>query len=151
MKAMISVRALAVLGAVLAIGSLGCGGSDDDDGEPACGTAEAPLLFEVTDQFPARGSSVANHDIVHRFTIVGNVGVTQLEAVFTPRHTAGGRSAEPQWSLTPDAGKISYMATPFRWAIAPAHVEIGFSGAFKSAKGCIYGFPVPVFSYDVTQ
>jgi hypothetical protein len=127
---------------------LGCGDDDSNDNLPNCGTIQNPDLLELADVEPAAGSSVPNQNIVHRFTIVGSVGVEQPALGFSPVHTAGEPAPAFAWSRL--AGSLQYTSNGVTWANAPATVEIESAAKYQAPDGCVYAFPTPMFAYEIT-
>ena len=135
-------------GIVLAFVLAGCGSDDPPPDLPKCGTLENPDRLELTNVQPAPGSSVPNQNIVHRFTIVGSVGVEQLALSFSSAHTAGDPTSPIVWSRV--TGSLDYEAPALSWSNAPAKVELESTANYQTPDGCVYAFETPVFSYDVT-
>ncbi|MCC6551428.1 MAG: hypothetical protein IT372_00215 [Polyangiaceae bacterium] len=143
----------------LALATLAAGCGDDGDSSsggggstPGCGTTTEPTVLELRDVTPAAGSSVENDAIVQAFTVVAAPGVFQT-MTFTPGdgHTAGTTDpASLQYTATPQGADIRYEITPVTWINAPSHVEIRIDNLYQDTKGCVFAFPEPLFSYDVT-
>jgi hypothetical protein len=139
-----------VLGACVTVG---CGGGDEGggDGKPDCGTASSPDPFVIANVTPAPGASVPNANIVHTFKIVGNVYAPSLALAMPATHTAGLPTPNPtMWALAAESDGMLYTATPITWMTAPGHVEVQLAGAYADPDGCVFAFPSPMFSYDIT-
>ncbi len=44
-----------------------------------------------------------------------------------------------------------YSATIDAWSTAPGHVEMGVNNMLATNSGCVFLFPSPIFSYDITS
>jgi hypothetical protein len=130
----------------------GCGSSDGNAAaSPVCPSGPGTILFTIADVSPAAGATVPNHAIVEKFTIKNAPAlVKSFSTALLASHTAG--------VPTPPNGTISavevgadllYSSTVDAWTTAPGHVETAFSGRYTTSDGCIWGFPSPMFSYDV--
>jgi len=127
----------------------GCGG-DDDDG-PNCGTLAEPVTLTLADVTPAQGSSVVNDSIVHAFTIVGVRALFSTSMRLLPAHSAGAPDPVLLNTTVDTSGEdLRYTVAPLRWTTAPASVRVDDSGRYETTDGCVYAFPSPLFSYDVT-
>jgi hypothetical protein len=141
---------------------LGCGSGDSrpttgDDGSGhgasyTCGTEQEPATFVLKDVKPAAGDVVPNRSIVHQFTIVDPPFMLSSFTLFLlPKHTAGTFSPSAlQLTGTAQGKDLSYSATIDAWATAPGHVEIKLNQLMRNSNDCVFQFPSPVFSYDVT-
>jgi hypothetical protein len=117
-----------------------------------CGTADNPVVLDVTRRVPALGATVRNTDIQEGFTLpwtgfeiplLGQLGGTSL-------HTAGYVTAgDYQWSPGNVGGDQRYERTGTAWSNAPGHVELFAVGAYQTEDGCYYKLPSPLLSYDV--
>ena len=133
--------------------ALACGGGDDgggDSNEKDCGTASDPDPFVIANVEPAVGASVPNTGIVHRFKIVGTLYVDTLQTLLVAAHTAGTPTGNPMWTITNDGDGALYTSSPITWTTAPAHVEVDFAGGYAAPDGCVFAFPSPMFSYELT-
>jgi hypothetical protein len=134
----------------IVIGALSWGCGSEDTGDRQCGNAVSPEALVVLDVEPAMGSSVANAEIVHRFTVSGLNGLLQPALGLPPSHTAGMPApATLTWSAAHVGTETTYTATAVAWSTAPAHVELQPTRNYE-LDGCIYALPTPLFSYDVT-
>lgn len=128
----------------------GCG-SDDKDTTPTCPAGPGTIEFTIADISPARGATVPNQNIVEKFTIknapamINNI-VTSLLATHTAGAPVFGSTSGSALQVGDDLICSSTVAS---WATAPGHVEMTFSGVYKTSDGCVYAFPSPMFSYDV--
>jgi hypothetical protein len=131
---------------------MGCGSSDGSSSTNNCGTILSPKEFTVIDVQPAAGSSVPNSNIVHTFTIKGQVIETTMNLGMSAAHTAGDPMPALSFSFSASAsGNDSvYTAAPVMWAM-PGHVELNEGGVeTNAASNCVSVLPNPLFSYDVT-
>jgi hypothetical protein len=138
--------------AVTAFTVMGCGSSDDKSSASNCGTILSPDEFTLSNIQPALGSSVPNSNIVHSFTIDGQLLRATLAIATSSAHTAGDPTPALTFTVTASAsGQDSvYTADPVTWAM-PGHVELIQSGDEQNTTtGCVSYFPSPLFSYDVT-
>jgi hypothetical protein len=147
---------------VASLGMFGCGGdsrpttADDGHGHGAsyaCGTEQTPVTFVLKDVAPAAGATVANQSIVEHFTIVDSPFlIDKLTFVALPQHTAGTFSPNPLQLTMVQQGKDQvYSATIDAWSTAPGHVELGVNNMLATNNGCVFLFPSPIFSYDITS
>ena len=124
-------------------------GSNDSSG---CGTESNPSILTVTDRVPAIGSSVANSNIAHSFTVKeAPIMFSSITlGLLTPQHTAGTPTPSSfTWTANVSGKDLVWSTTIGSWSTAPAHVEMVPSGGWKSDSGCYYKLPSPLFSYDV--
>jgi hypothetical protein len=140
-----------------------CGGSNSrpttaDDGHGhgasyACGTESAPVTLLLKSVVPDAGSTVPNRSILHQFTLVDPPFlVDKLKLVSLPKHTAGSYSPNPlQLTVDTQSRDHVYSMTVDAWSVAPSHVEIGAQDMLSTESGCVFVFPSPVFSYDLTS
>jgi hypothetical protein len=138
--------------ALTALAVMGCGSSDGSSSANNCGTILSPNEFTLSDIQPAMGSSVPNSNIVHSFTIDGQLLRATPTIGTSSAHTAGDPTPPLTFTVTASAsGKDSvYTADPVTWAM-PGHVELVQGGVEENTtSGCVSYFPSPLFSYDVT-
>lgn len=146
---------------VSSLGLVACGSGSrpttGDDGRGhgasyACGTEKEPAIFVLKDVKPAAGESVPNRDIAHQFTIVDPPFMVDRFTLFLqPEHTAGTPTPSALQLAAAVQGKdIAYSATINAWSTAPGHVELTLNELMLNDNDCVFQFPVPVFSYDIT-
>ena len=147
------VRMLSTL-LLSSLAAAGCG--DDSEGTALvgadCPNGGTPTVLTLRDVTPAAGETVENDDIVHAFTIVRPHGQFQ-DITFTigPTHTAGNPvSADLQISVTQEGQDARYKVSPITWSTAPARVKMNIDDLYLDQNGCLFGFPKPLFSYDLT-
>jgi hypothetical protein len=150
-----------LLGVALATSSVACGDDETGDGGssgsgasgPTCGTAASPETLTLTNLQPAVGSTVANGNIVHAFTVVDEPGqLATFTFILPTTHTAGNPAAGGalQFTVTPQGTDSHYEAAPISWETAPAEVEMTVEDQITGADGCVYGFPTPLFQYSLS-
>ena len=141
---------------------LGCGSqsrpttADDGHGHGAsyaCGTQSAPVTLLIKDVAPAVGTTVPSQSIVQQFTLVdAPFMLTTLKFVYLPEHTAGTSSPNPlQFTVVAQGKDLVFASTADSWSTAPGHVEVGVPDMLATDNGCVFVFPSPLFSYDVTS
>jgi hypothetical protein len=146
----------------ISLGILGCGdswraataGDGSGHGDSSCGTQANPVTLVLKDVAPAASTAVANKSIVQQFTLVDPPLTLSngLAFSFLPKHTAGTPSPLPMQYVVDMSGKDHvYRTTVDSWSIAPGHVEMGVQGTLANDDGCVFVFPSPLFSYDVTS
>jgi hypothetical protein len=127
----------------------GCG--DDAPEESTCENLETPDLLNVVDVTPAEGTTVANEEIVHAFTVASASGTfSTLTFAYGTNHDAG--APDPQalkFTPMPSEGSMVYTFDPVVWE-QPGHVELIETGEYSDGERC-YILPRPLFSYDVTE
>ncbi|MBN2573824.1 MAG: hypothetical protein JXP73_04600 [Deltaproteobacteria bacterium] len=116
-----------------------------------CGTHANPAVLELANLTPALGATVANHAIVHSFTVVrAPAQFNNFELRFGASHSAGLPTPEkPRFEMTVTGSDLLYQLTIHSWARSPGHVELVASGGYDTAAGCTWSFPSPLFSYDI--
>jgi hypothetical protein len=131
--------------------TLACGGGDEGgEAKPDCGTESDPDLLVLANVEPTVGAAVPNTGIVHRFKILGTIQPTTLTLGLPAAHTAGLPIPNPtMWQPTPESDGYLYTSSPMSWTTAPSHVQIEV-GMLRDPEGCIYAFPSPLFSYEIT-
>jgi hypothetical protein len=143
------------------LGFVGCGSGSGpttgDDGHGhgasyACGTREEPVTLVLKDVKPAAGESVPNRSILQQFTIVDPPFIVdKFTLMLLPKHTAGTFTPTPLLLTMASQGKDQvYSATIDAWSTAPGHVELGLNGLMGNVNDCVFQFPSPLFSYDIT-
>jgi hypothetical protein len=134
----------------ICLGVQGCGESEAPE-QTTCENLEAPDLLSLADVTPAEGSSVANRDVVHAFTVVGASAMfSTLTLAYTTNHDAG--APDPlalKFTPMPAGENIVYSFEPVTWEEA-GHVELIETSEYSDGKRC-YILPRPLFSYDVTE
>jgi hypothetical protein len=146
---------------VMPLGILACGGNsrpataDDGHGHGAsyaCGTEKDPVTFVLKDVVPAAGTTVRSQGVLEQFTIVDSPFLfSSLTFAFLPTHTAGLSSPNPlSFTLQRQGNDLVCSTTIDSWSTAPGHVELGVHGMLASDNDCVFVFPSPLFSYDVT-
>jgi hypothetical protein len=108
----------------------------------------------LRDVAPAAGTTVANQNIVQKFTIVDPpfMITTGLSFQFLPKHTAGTPSPlSLQFTVAADGKDHVYSTTVDSWSTSPGHVEMGVEDVLLNSNDCAFVFPSPLFSYDVTN
>ena len=142
---------------LLAFGLAACGGGGNSPDSGAstdayCGTSTNPGMLTLTGLSPALGSSVPNQHIVHGFTVVNAPAVfTNFTLAPGASHTAGQPTPDSlKLQMTPVGSDLVYQLTIASWAHTPGHVELVASNGYATSKGCVWEFPTPLFSYDVS-
>jgi hypothetical protein len=132
---------------------LGCGdeakSSVADSG--VCGTHSNPGILTLTGVTPAPGATVLNRNIVHSFTVVRAPGdFKSLELLYGDGHTAGvSTPEEPKWQTMVSDSDVNYQMIIDGWSNAPGHVVVKVRSGYDTSAGCTWGFPSPLFVYDV--
>jgi hypothetical protein len=134
------------------IGAAGCGSDDPKAAaEPTCPTGTGTILFTIADVSPAVGATVPNQAIMEKFTIKNAPArPASFSMGILPTHTAGlPNPNNATINVTALGDDLIYWTTVDSWTTAPGHVDIVMSSRYQADDGCIYGFPAPMFSYDV--
>jgi hypothetical protein len=141
----------------------GCGSSSGpttaDDGRGhgasyACGTESEPVAFRLKDVLPVAGTTVVNKGIVQQFTLEDPPFIlsTGLSFILLPKHTAGTPNPVSLQVMANTSGKDHvYSTTVDSWTTAPGHVELSDNKLRATQSDCVFVFPSPLFSYDVTS
>jgi hypothetical protein len=127
----------------------GCGGESPE--QATCENLETPDLLTLRDVTPAEGSTIANEEITHSFTVVGASGTFgSLTFAFGANHDAGVPDPDAlKFEPAPSGADMVYTFEPVVWEKA-GHVELVETGEYSDSTRC-YILPRPLFSYDVTE